>query len=396
MTRRLLVSCFPGHGHLNPLLPAAGAFRRAGWQVLVNTGPDLVDVAERHGLPAAASGLGHGETEAALRARRPDIVGLPQRERLTAVLPAMFVDVAARSRIGETIELVDRWRPDLVLHDVTEFAAPLAAMRAGVPHVAHGVGLVGPTPSLLAALRPAVDRLAVEHGIDDGLDRWLATTYVDLCPPSLHGPGGPSFERVLPVRPQAAAAAPGDRLPAVVDALPFARTVHLTLGTVVNNVPGLLETLLAGVTAQPANVVVTVGPDRDPAGLGPLPPSVLAERYLPHSLLLDRCSAVVCHAGAGTLLATLAHGLPVVLVPVAAEQALNAQLAAAAGVAVVVPPETATPETVGAALGRVLDDPEFTARAVAIAAEISTMPGAETVVAGLIAGLPRPAAPVRA
>lgn len=387
MSRRLLVSCFPGHGHLNPLLPLATAFRQAGWELLVSTAPDLAEVAERHGFPAAATGLGQGDIEAALMARRPDIACLPERERLAAVLPAMFVDIAARSRISETIELVDRWRPDLVLHDVTEFAAPLAAIRAGVPHVAHGVGLIGPTPPLLAALRPAVDRLAAEHGVDDGLDRWRATTYLDLCPPSLRSPAAPSFARVLPVRPQPARAARRDCLPAALGAMPFPRTVHLTLGTVVNRTSGLLETLLAGVTEQPVNVVLTVGPDRDPAALGPLPPSVLAARYLPHSLLLDQCAAVVCHAGAGTLLAALAHGLPTVLVPVGAEQALNAQLAAAAGVAVVVPADAATPAAVAAALARVLDDPQFTSRAIATAAEISAMPAAETVVADLVGSL---------
>lgn len=383
MSPRLLVSCFPGHGHLNPLLPLATACRRAGWEVLVSTGPDLVPVAERHGLAAIATGLSSSDTETALLTARPDIGRLPHANRMQAVLPALFVDVAARSRIRELTALLDRWRPDVVLHDVTEFAAPIAAIRAGIPHVAHGVSLVGPSPSLIAALRPAVDRLAAEHGIHAGLDRLCAAPYLDICPPLLRGAEGNVFDPVVPVRSQAAAAAPGEHLPAELDALPCPRTVHVTLGTVVNNAPGLLETVVAGVVGQPVNVVVTVGPDRDPAALGPLPRSVLAARYLPHSLLLPRCSAVVCHAGAGTLLATLARGLPAVLVPVAAEQARNAELAAAAGTAVVVPAESATAELVDAAMSQVLDDPRFGRAAAAVAAEIASMPVARTLVGEL-------------
>lgn len=377
MGPRLLVSCFPGHGHLHPLLPLANAFRRAGWEVLLSTGPDLVGTAERHGLTATATGLSLADTEATLFAGRPDIARLPRFDRVQAVLPAMFVDVAARSRIRGLIELVDGWQPDLVLHDVTEFAAPIAALRAGVPHVAHAVTLVGPTPTLIAAVRPALDRLAAEHGVDDGVDRVCAATYLDICPPALRAATSNPFARVLPIRPQAAAAAPGEQLPAVVDALPFPRTVHVTLGTVVNSAPGLLETLLAGVASQSVNAVVTVGPDRDPAALGPLPSAALVERYLPLSLLLPRCSAVVCHAGAGTLLASLACGLPAVLVPVGAEQAENAERAAAAGTALVVSPETATPNRVGAALREVLEDPGYSARAAEVAADIAAMPPAE-------------------
>lgn len=392
MSRRLLVSCFPGHGHLNPLLPVALASRAAGWEVLVSTGPETVEVAVRHGLAAVATGLSLADTERAFLATHSEVRTLTPAERVRAVLPGMFVDVAARSRVSGLAALTLSWRPDVVLHDVLEFAAPLAALANGVPHVAHGVGILTPAAEWFGALEPAFDRLYAEHGVDDGLARVQATTYLDLCPPSLHTPAVSPFATVRPVRPVAAS---GGTLPDGLDDLPHERTVHVTMGTVVNTAPGLLETLVEGAGREPVNVVVTVGPDRDPEGLLPQPPNVLVERYLPHARLLPRCSAVVAHAGAGTLLATLAVGVPSVLVPVGSEQVLNAELATAAGVALTVAPAAATAQRVREALHDLLHEPSFSARARSISSEIAAMPAPADVLDVLEHVAGRPATPAR-
>ena len=392
MSRRLLVSCFPGHGHLNPLLPVALACRAAGWEVLVTTGPDMAEIAVRHGLAAVATGLSLADAERAFLDAHPEVGALSPADRVRTVLPGMFVDVAARSRVDELSALVARWRPDLVLHDVLEFAAPLAALANGVPHLAHGVGIITPAAEWFGALEPVLVRLYAERGVDEGLARLQATTYLDLCPPSLHTTAVSPFAAVRPVRPIAASAG---ALPDVLVDLPHERTVHVTLGTVVNTTPGLLESLVEGAGREPVNVVVTVGPDRDPGGLLPQPPNVLVERYVPHAALLPRCSAVVAHAGAGTLLATLAAGLPSVLVPVGSEQVLNAELATGAGTALTVPPSAATADRVREALHAVLHDPAFRTRAWAVSREIAAMPAPADVLHELDRVAGRQAAPER-
>ena len=53
--------------------------------------------------------------------------------------------------------------------------------------------------------------------------------------------------------------------------------------------------------------------------------------YVPQSLLLPKCAAVICHAGAGTVLGALAAGLPLLLLPQGADQYVVADLVAAAG-----------------------------------------------------------------
>jgi UDP:flavonoid glycosyltransferase YjiC (YdhE family) len=379
---RVLFSACSGYGHVHPLLPLAAAYRRAGHEVVMATGPDLAPVVEQHGLPAWSVGLTMGDAERSFRARFPHSDALPPTERLPLVLAEMFVAIAARQRAVDLVPLVDRWRPDVVVHDVSEFAAPVAAARVGAATVVHGISCLNATEPAIAAVRPHLDALSSEWGVADGSARLLDSPFLDLCPPSLALPLANPFPDVRPLRPQLPAGSAAT-WPGQLDALPFDRTVLVTLGTVVNTSPELFETIVAGVAGLPVNLVVTVGPDVDPARLGRQPAHVHVARYLPYDGLLPRCTAVVAHAGAGTLFASLAEGLPSVLVPQGAEQVANGLAAQASGAAVTVLPDDLTAAAARAALVQVLEDESYRSAARRIAGEIAAMPTADEVVRAL-------------
>ncbi|MGH9095078.1 MAG: hypothetical protein ACRDXE_07950, partial [Acidimicrobiales bacterium] len=147
---RVLFSCFPGCGHLHPLIPLAAAYRDAGWDVAVASGPELCPHVSRHGFPAFPIGLSAAETQRRYLDRHPGADRLPPAQRLAMVAPGMFVEVAAACRARDLVALVERWQPDLIVHDLAEFAAPLAGALAGVKHVTHGFGILNPDPQLLA------------------------------------------------------------------------------------------------------------------------------------------------------------------------------------------------------------------------------------------------------
>lgn len=86
--------------------------------------------------------------------------------------------------------------------------------------------------------------------------------------------------------------------------------VHATLGTTeVNQTPGLNEAIIGGLRDEPGTLVVAVGDRRDPAELGPQPPNVIVERYVPHAALLPHCDAVLTHGGYGAIMACPSLGL---------------------------------------------------------------------------------------
>ncbi len=103
--------------------------------------------------------------------------------------------------------------------------------------------------------------------------------------------------------------------------------------------------------------------------------------YIPHTLLLPRCSLVVSHGGAGIMFGTLAHGLPQLILPQGADQFMNAAACQNARVALALTPDELSAEAVAAAAGRLVTEPGFAAAAAHIRAEIDTMPTAADILA---------------
>ncbi|MFL6144157.1 MAG: LuxR C-terminal-related transcriptional regulator [Labedaea sp.] len=235
---RILFSSWPALGHLFPMLPLARAARLAGHQVVIATGAQLAGVVEREGFTHWPVGPSRFEAAARYRAEHPaDPAGA------TADLTHLFLPSAA-PRAADLVPRAHGWRPDLVVHDVTEPAGAIAAARTGARHVVHGNGLFAPGvwPRFAGPLAALFDRWQVPWLAESMLD----ATYLDLVPPSLQ-PGGPAdFRRVQPLRPTAGPTRSGSAAPLELAGLPHQDTVYLTLGTIFNQAPEVFEAALLG------------------------------------------------------------------------------------------------------------------------------------------------------
>jgi Erythromycin biosynthesis protein CIII-like, N-terminal domain len=226
---RVLFTACPMFGHVNTLLPLALAARRAGHEVVPATGADHAGRVERAGVAAWAVGPTFAEA------------GWPPRS------PLDFV-AAADKRCVDLLPQAQRWRPDLVVHEETEPAGAIVAARTGARHVTHGLGIaVGGGD----AFAPILDDLGARWRVADIAATVTAAPYSSICPQAL---GAPTWPDTRFLRPSAARPAPGEQLPASVTALPFERTVHLTLGTVFA-ASGPLAAALCGLRELPVNVV---------------------------------------------------------------------------------------------------------------------------------------------
>jgi MGT family glycosyltransferase len=178
--------------------------------------------------------------------------------------------------------------------------------------------------------------------------------------------------------------------------LPAQPTVYATLGTVFNQQPRIFEAILAAFDGLPANLILTVGRNVDPAAFGAQPPNVIVERYIPQSEVLGRCDAVITHGGYNTLIAALRHGLPVCCLPMAADQPINTRRAVRLGTGLscanarrssspfgVVDPERLQPAAIRDAVQRLLNEPGYRAAARRLRAEIEALPGTDRAVAAL-------------
>lgn len=382
---RVLVTCVPQAGHVTPLLPLAEALARRGEDVLVASGCDVGETVTGRGLPFRAVGPSFAEWFATLagRTRGQPGDGLPPERVEHYFVPRLFGEVGAALVLDDLLAAARDHRPDLVVFDSAMVAGPMVAAALGVPGVFHAVGVLH-DPEVLELVADAVSPLWRELGLDAPRDAGLHTgTTITICPPSLD-PGAAELSQVQPLRPTALPQ-PGP-VPGLIDGLPPAPLVYLTLGTFSNSNLEVFHMLVEALAGLPVNVVATVGRDNDPASFGALPDNVRMARFVPQAELLPHCDLVVHHAGAGTAFGALAHGLPSVAVPQSADNFQIGRRLARAGAARVVMPDEASVTSVREAVAEVLDDHRYAASARQVAAEIAAMPTADEVATVLADG----------
>lgn len=375
---RFLFTLNPAYGHLLPMLPLMSAARSAGHEVIVATGSQFTDEVQRHGYPLWTVGP-HQFAATDEPPAEPD----PTLDEAAAMM-ARIVEVFVRPAVLRTRQLrplVERWRPDVIVHEITEMAGTEIATQVGALEVVHGFGTHLPdTVEFAAAMWQAFSRLS---GTPNRLPVLLDALYVDPVPPALQLPTEAPFRDVSLLRPAVGTSYPGDRLPVEPAELPFPRTVYLTLGTIFN-APEAMATAIDAVRDIDANVIITTGPGTDPGRFGPLPAHLVITDFVPQALIMDRVHAVVSHVGSGTMLGALAAGVPQVGLPMGADQFANAEQLARTGAGVVVPVEERTPAAIRAALDAVLTDPAYARAARAVQAGIAAMPTAEDVLADIV------------
>jgi UDP:flavonoid glycosyltransferase YjiC (YdhE family) len=381
---RILFTFAGGSGHFDPLLPIAQAAEAAGHAVAFAGRPWMVPKVEALGFTAFPAGSDAGLTPV----RRP-LAEVDLEKELRDVARG-FGRRIARERAADILPICDSWRPDLLVCEEMDLGAMIVAERLALPHATVLVIAAG------GFLRPEhvagpLDEVRAEHGLPPDPELQMVSRYLVLSPlpSSYRDPTDPlptTAHYIRPFRPFSRAVTPAARpvSPAnrtepptqpCLAGLSDAPLVYFTLGTVFNVESGDLFTrVLAGLRDLAINVVVTVGRDVDPTELGPQPANVRVERYLPQSEILPHCSLVVSHGGSGSVTGSLAHGLPMVLVPMGADQPLNAARCEALGVAQVLDAVRATPQDVREAVTSVLSTPTCRRAAERLRDEIARLP----------------------
>ena len=127
----------------------------------------------------------------------------------------------------------------------------------------------------------------------------------------------------------------------------------------------MLRAAMAGLADQPVRVLGTYN-RRHPSEPIEVPPNARIVDWVSYSKTMPHCDVVVCHAGHGTVVRSLASGVPLVGCPAAGDMAENASRIAWAGVGVPLPRRLVTARGVRLAVQRVLSDEAFGSRARAL------------------------------
>jgi len=95
---------------------------------------------------------------------------------------------------------------------------------------------------------------------------------------------------------------------------------------------------------------------------------------------MSYCDAVLSHGGSGTVSTALDHGLPLVNVPIGADQFVNAERCAGIGVGLTIEPEQRTPQAIRHAVREVLTTRTYRDKAHQIQQTMHALPPPEAAV----------------
>ncbi|MEN9630556.1 MAG: hypothetical protein RJA10_3784 [Pseudomonadota bacterium] len=353
------------------MAPLARALQAIGHEVAWAAAGDTLAMLRRQGFEAHAAGPDRPWAMAELARQWPERARLEPMQVVAELGPRLFAGVYAPPTLPALLAVLDEWRPDLLVHDVMAHAAPLAAALRGVRSVSHGFGLPRPRASILGAearMAAQWQTQGLAMPADCGNHRG---GHVDICPPAMRldepVPAGPRW----PLSPASG-----------VRRRPGARQGVLASFGTVHNHQATFDRLLAVLLQGPWPVRAALGRPLDPVQTWPS--HVHAAAWLDLADEWARCRVGACHGGAGTMLGALAQGVPLLLLPVAADQFRNAAALRAVGAGLALQGDDQTEAAMRQALQRLHDEPAFTHAAERMADEIAAMPQAEAVARALV------------
>jgi UDP:flavonoid glycosyltransferase YjiC (YdhE family) len=372
---RVLFTTQPFFGHWHPLVPFARALEAAGHDVAFATTPAFCATIEANGFRCFPAGA--DETDDEHQARLERVAGIPGTERAAVMWTDYFAGTWAERTLPDMLAIGREWRPDLVVREDVEFAGCVTAESLGIPHATVLVAAYRPYMQELIA--PNLDRLRASAGLPPAAPREMLHRYLLICPVplSFQDPAQPLPPTAHAISHEGFDASSDEELPAWVEQLPDQPTVYATLGTVMNRATDVFRAILDGLHEEPINVILTTGRDVDPAVFGRQPPHIHVERYIPQSLLFPHCDVAIIHGGSGTVRDALKHGLPMVIIPISADQPTNAKRCAELGLARVIAPENRTPEAIRDAVREVLENPSYRQNAERMQMDMQSLPGPE-------------------
>lgn len=137
-----------------------------------------------------------------------------------------------------------------------------------------------------------------------------------------------------------------------------------------------LQAVLDGLADVPLRAVVTTGPAIDPGSLRP-PTNAQVVQRLPHADLMPSAALVIGHGGHGTAMRALAHGVPMLILPMhpMLDHPMVGQVVVEAGAGIMLK-KTAAPEQIHAAVTELLTDPSYRSAAANIGTRLRDQHGA--------------------
>ena len=333
--RRILLAPGLFAGHLFPALAIGEELARRGHKVFCYAEPEAARFARLAGCTHVPMPAGDA---------RREFVKVTSTHQLTKVFLRLAERVAP-----DLLRTLQENRIDAVVTDSTHLGAGLAAERSGLPWASLGTlpAELSPTVRTQAAqakiptrtLRrrlglPATEQTSLAQGISPALYllSWTPDIRLGRAPRQALHVGPLSWDAPDHAAPEWALQI-GRRPPSVLftmSSCPFDFLDDLMGQFFEVSLRALEQLKVQGI------ITLSGAKIRPPRRL---PPNARVERFVPHSALMPRISALVTHGGWGVVGRALRHGVPMVIVPFALDQPWNGEYVEREGLGYSLPAE---------------------------------------------------------
>jgi hypothetical protein len=306
------------------LVPFVVAARERGDEVFVVVPPSLASEVQ-------ALGVAHYVSDPPDPAKSKDLwrraARLPHAQA-ARLLDGEFFGRLSTEAMLETVDAAcDAFQPDLIIREPCAYAGAVIAQRRSIEHAQVAISTARTEWSVIGLVGATLE------DFEPGMEKVLRQTrYVSRLPVSLDpSPFPKTFryrEEVPPEVEEPGRWSEGS-----------GPLIYLTFGSVAGGLATAYSAFRLAIQALEgldARVLVTTGRSFNRLLLGDLPPNVVVEAWVPQATVFPYASLVLCHGGSGTTYGALAAGLPLVFVPMFADQRTNARLIAVAGAGIVV------------------------------------------------------------
>ena len=410
----------PISGHLNPAVSLARELQERGHSVVAFGLPDASDRVAAAGIEFEAVGADlhpRGTVPAWMR-RQGELTGLAGMQW---ILHCLQLDNLAS--MHELPAALGRRPVDALMIDQISYGAASVAQHQSLPYVTLCNALPvhldrsvpsfatswAPAPPLIEGLRSFLGALPLRPWFAHHLRPLNALRRAWNLPPLRPETLADSRLAVLSQQP-AGFEFPRRRLPAhfhltgpwfredtrPAESFPYERLdgrplIYASMGTLQNRIASVFRIIAEACASLPVQLVLALG-TREASPLGDLPGSPVVVPFAPQLRLLRLASLVITHAGLNTALEALAHGVPMVAIPVTNDQPGVAARLRACGAGDCVPLHRLTVPRLRQAVERVLQTPSFRQNATRLAEAIARDDGcrkAATILETVLAAVPR-------
>jgi UDP:flavonoid glycosyltransferase YjiC (YdhE family) len=385
---RVLFTTRGSSGHVGPLAPFAHACVRAGHDVLVAAQRQFEPNIKRAGLPFSPVDEPSRDEWMPLMGRFAEL-DIDTAHRV--MISQFFAGLDLQAELPALCEIVETRHPEVIVRESWEFGSTLVAELYGIPIVRVGLGLAEMEELSITLAAPEVNKARAELGLPSDADgeRLAAAPFLTMMPNELEDPVAPLPPRTSRFRFEVGAGAEGlsDWWPGNEDPLVYLTFGSVTAGAHLPYYPALYRLAIEALSPLRVRILVTVGDaDRDIEELGEMPPSVHAETWVPHDDVARHADVIVCHGGFGSTLGALAHGTPLVVLPLfSSDQWANGDAVARTGAGITIAddrsarnvldlPGAATIHELPGAVGSVLDDATYRREAARMADVMGALP----------------------